>query len=193
MGEWEDPAAGDIHTWTEFPSLSLSFLLFKGEPGCMHLGLGRKSNEEVHLISNNLQVFTDNGQGGYSRAERKHHSSTQKCRDTRCGKNQTRRVGAKICWGFLPLCAFTFPKVPSWLPKKEANTESNSNYSLISSPLHVEGSGTTKNEIVFIVILLLLKIIKGPSSTELVWEESSTGWKSKYFSSKIIKLLEDYA
>lgn len=61
-------------------------LLFKGEPECMHLGLGRKSNEEAHLISNNWQVFTDNGQGGYSRAERKHHSSTQKCRDTRCGE-----------------------------------------------------------------------------------------------------------
>lgn len=81
-------------------------------------------------------------------------------RDCLSGEDQTRRVGVKACWGFFPLCAFVFSKIPSWLPEKEANAESNSNYSLISSPLHVEGSGATKNEMVFIGILLLFKMIK---------------------------------
>lgn len=147
VGEWEDPAAGDVHVWTQFLSLSLSFLLFKGEPECMHLGLGPKSNEEAHLISNNWQVFTHNGQGGYCRDKRKLHSSTQKCRDLMwrdclSGEDQTRTVGARTCRGFFPIRAFMFSKIPSWLPEKEANAASNCNYSLISSPLHAEGSST---------------------------------------------------
>lgn len=136
----------------------------------MHLGLGHTSNEEANLISNNLQVFTDNGQGDYSRAEAsplptqiQRHT---KWRDCLSEENQTRRVGAKICWGFLPLCAFMSPKIPSWLPEEEANTEANSNYSFNLLTHTCGREWYHQKKIVFIVILLLFKMIKRPSSTD---------------------------
>lgn len=148
MGEWEDPATGDIHARTSSPHwASFSFSLKENQEACIS-GLDIRQMRRPILspiICRYLRTMAK-----VTTVGQKHHSSPHKYRDTQSGGTASQERTKPGEWE-PKYAGGSFPSVPSCplrsqvdYPKRKPTPKQILIIVLISSPIPVEGSATTK-------------------------------------------------